>query len=64
MEFQKYCRTLILLAIVFSHSCLADFELDPLKNCPDSDVTFELITGFVFTAPDSIVDTRYLFCKN
>ncbi len=27
-------------------------------NCPYRDEAFELITGFVFTSPDSILDTR------
>ena len=26
--------------------------------CPPRDVSFELITGYVFTSPDTIVDTR------
>ena len=29
-----------------------------ITNCPTRDVAFELITGYVFTSPDSIVDTR------
>ncbi|XP_059099096.1 uncharacterized protein LOC131893159 [Tigriopus californicus] len=28
------------------------------QNCPTRDVTFELITGYVFTAPEFILDTR------
>ena len=26
--------------------------------CPTRDISFELITGYVFTSPDTIVDTR------
>ena len=29
-----------------------------INQCPTRDVAFELITGYVFTSPDSIVDTR------
>lgn len=47
-----FCSTTI------PNSCLAEFGVDPLVNCPESDVTFELTTGFVFTAPDAILDTR------
>ena len=27
-------------------------------SCPKRDEAFELVTGFVFTSPDSILDTR------
>ncbi len=27
-------------------------------ECPDADVHFELITGFVYTAPDDMLDSR------
>ena len=39
--------------------CLAEFDVDNLTtNCPESDISFELTTGYVFTSPDSILDTR------
>ncbi len=28
------------------------------SRCPDGDAAFELSTGFVFTAPHAILDTR------
>ncbi len=34
------------------------------SRCPESDVAFELSTGFVFTAPEHIMDTRYSNCQN
>lgn len=27
-------------------------------SCPESDISFELTTGYVFTSPDTILDTR------
>ncbi len=30
-------------------------------HCPDQDTAFELRTGFVFTAPEDILDTRSVF---
>ena len=29
-----------------------------VTSCPVADVTFELATGFVYTAPDAILDTN------
>ena len=49
---------LLICSTTIPYCCLAEFGVDPLANCAESDVTFELTTGFVFTAPDSILDTR------
>jgi hypothetical protein len=53
---RKVISFLILTATV--PCCLADFDVDTLTNCPEGDISFELTTGYVFTSPDSILDTR------
>ena len=58
MNFLKYFEIVVFVIALCCRRSLADFGSDPLTECPDVDVNFELITGYVFTAPDSILDTR------
>ena len=51
------------MAVSFVYLFIAFFLFIPEKTlsqqvCPPRDIAFELITGFVFTSPNTIVDTR------
>lgn len=58
MNLPNYLKTVVLVIAFSVRRSFADFGSDPLTECADVDVNFELITGYVFTAPDSILDTR------
>ena len=58
MSFLKCCELVVFVVALIGRCSLAEFGSDPLADCADVDVNFELITGYVFTAPDSILDTR------
>ena len=54
---RKMSKTLMLFLVALSVA-QAQKRGEDSENCPRSDVTFEMMTGYVFTSPDQILDTR------
>ena len=63
---------LLLLGLILALSGGTEAQLKPKVSCPVRDVAFELVTGYVFTSPEFILDTRpgvllleecLLYCK-
>lgn len=64
----RSASVLVLLLLLVSHTSSQRFDLSSLSlraaaqngafNCAEKDTQFELITGYVYTAPDDMLDSR------